>query len=388
VDDTPVRLNDAAEHYRWVLQRRPGNLQALLGMAVIRFEQGNRVESQQYMDGIAGSNAAFVHYVRGRLALGRGEDRDAKRAFLNCTKAAPYHLRGLYYLAETCFRLNALDESRAACEKVLELNPDFAPALFLLAECSLRGGRAAEAQKHLARYLADPQQLRQAGLPEGRFHSLAARVSYFQSDLVSALQFYEMASGSRADPALEFEIGCVHFAMQDYEQAAARFRHAQRAGHWPENLLDLTALTQLGQGQAGRALKSFERALETSPDDMLASLGAGALALQAGKTAVSQQHFQSAIEQYGNIKVLPGAGDRCLYKLVQLGLSIGSMIQPDELENNLQAVRKLVGIHYLQAMKMIVNIMIESGLSTAALLREYKGILNRVIGNMSFGQLA
>ena len=159
----------AAELFRAVLAREPGNRVALQGLAALGGTGQNPLETlaglyrqQRYREAIAAGralaprlpSAVVIPIVIGSAHVRLGEKRQAAECFAQALKIEPRNLQARFNLAIVQRDQGQLDAATENLAAVIEAKPDHAEAHSALGTMALRLGRLHQAEASLSRAVA------------------------------------------------------------------------------------------------------------------------------------------------------------------------------------------------------------------------------------------
>lgn len=315
------------------LERRPadGALREELARALIA--EGRFADALRRLDGApAGADERSMHVVRGLARFELGQLRQAREELAATQRNGKVPTEAAVYLAMVDLAQGQVDTARAVLESAAKLAKGRATAqvalgrlaleqgrdekaaeAFKAAEadrrdwegaCSLgrlelRGGRAAEAKKHLALALARNRQHVEARLALGEallsLGELAGARAEFEAVVAQAAQPH-MAVPAAAAATARRRLSRAHLAQG--ELAAAR-RHLAEAGRLeprhPE-LARLSAQIALAAGNSAEGLRALEQAARASPNEPLGFCELGEVHLKLGNAAAARTAFQAALK--------------------------------------------------------------------------------------------
>ena len=256
------KLTEAAEVYRTVLQRDPGNADALHLLAVALFQLGQAQRAAELGEKAVRANS----------------------------RVADYHSNlGRYYLA-----LGRLDAAAGSLEQALKLKPDHPLAHFNLALTRQGQANFAEAERHLRAYLTlNPND------PAGHYHlgNLAGSQYRFEEaracfERVLQLQPEQPEAWNNLGNA-EQQLGRWRRALECYEKALSL--RPDYADAMSNRGAALQALGDLAQARA-----CYQRALELNPDMLQARGNLANLFAAEGLHEEAIAAYRRLLEQYGD----------------------------------------------------------------------------------------
>jgi tetratricopeptide (TPR) repeat protein len=298
---------EARQSFEKVLEVEPDNVQAVnqlvaLDLEAKDFDSANR-RVQQQMEKHPKDAAAYLLEGKARMAQQQWKEAEAaaKKALeLNVNEAAAYEMLVSIYLATnrlpeavreletvvskaprnaSALMILALTQekqkdypkAREAYEKVLEINPDFVPALnnlsYIYAEHLNQLDKANEmARKARTVAPADPSVADTLGW-----------VLFKRGDYQQALTFLqESADKVPGNPEIKFHLGMAHYMMGQADAARTAFQQAIAAtGDFPNKSEAQNRLALLGDASAPAAqmnIAQLEELLVKQPKDLVARI--------------------------------------------------------------------------------------------------------------------
>ncbi len=259
----------AQQAARWVLDRRPQHLPALLQLSIIAAAQDDPDAEMGALERAAALSPedAITHFMLGQTLLSRGDIDPAKTEIARAVQLAPERATWHFSLGEVC---RDSDEPDAALSH-------FQMAAHLATERRLSAQVIAKYRATLARaYAADgddaaAREQYEAALQldntQSEWMLEAAQACMHVGDSAAAIQRFDQAA--QASPhGIEPLVGGLKAAMAigDTKQAESYALNALR--HDPDNSTALTALSELyaQRGDTENALVSLEHAIENTPD--------------------------------------------------------------------------------------------------------------------------
>ena len=276
----------AQQAARWVLDRHPQHLPALLQLSRIAAAQVDPGAEMSALERAAALSPedAITHFMLGQALLSRGDYDPAKTAITRAVQLAPERATWHFSLGEVC---RDGDEPDAALSH-------FQTAAHLAAEQRLSAQVIAKYRATLARaYAADgddaaAREQYEAALQldntQSEWMLEAAQTCMHAGDSAAAIQKFEQAA--QASPhGIEPLVGGLKAAMAigDTKQAESYALNALR--HDPDNSTALTALSELyaQRGDTENALVSLEHAIENTPDPRLVLLAKAQVLADSGR---------------------------------------------------------------------------------------------------------
>lgn len=321
------RLEDATRMVDVVLAANPGLAEAHAFKAELLLSQGQRADAIQSLVRALGADAADVPtraelaslyifdqqfdkaqallvvdshtagvdprliYLRGLLALHRGNLQGARDEANRILRHAPDHGPSLLLAGEVEFRSNNLPLAESYTLNALRSTPRVPGASRLLAAIHLRRGQPAKAVDVL-------QPLLHVGTPPDAALALLAGEAYLASgDLVRAAELFESSKARLAgDSFSRLRLGQIALARGDWDRGVAELQDASalQAKHHQADLL-LIAL-HLRRHQPKLAIEAAEALIRKRPSEALGYVLAGTAHLAAQEPALARRRFDVALK--------------------------------------------------------------------------------------------
>jgi putative PEP-CTERM system TPR-repeat lipoprotein len=221
-----------------------------------------------------------------------GRDALAEQKMRKVIEQAPGHLIASRLLAMSRLRLGDGEEAEFVLREALKKSPTDPLALTLLAQALLARGDTAAALESLRQVVELQPESPQARVALADGLRRSNQRSEAETELETAMLFDPgLVSASSGLVSLRLSRGENDSALA----AAIDFAKANTESPAAHNLL---ASTYLHVGEFEAARNSFERALELSPGDTVASQGLATLALRSGQPEVARSHYESALAHH------------------------------------------------------------------------------------------
>jgi len=209
-------------------------------------------------------NSSAARLIAAESARRLEMDGQGKAYFEQLALNSPDSPAGVYARAQLLVSSNRLDEAAVLLKsKVTDIDKQSGPTL-LLAEISMRLGRAEDAETYLNRTLElDPQ--------SARAHSLLGVLKQSKKDLVSAEKHFTAALA--ADPVDRLALmgkGGMAYDRQDFAVSSDLFEKAASLRKPDVDAALLWSLSESGRGNSKRALVAAEKAVSQSPTNAFA----------------------------------------------------------------------------------------------------------------------
>lgn len=357
------QAQQAQADYRAALKINPNHFEAQYNLGVVQMRLGDYAgaeESMRIASGLAGG-ARKSRALHGQgLALNKlGDTARAATAFEAAIRMAPGDIEPRMALAalekdDDAGHARAL----AAYRKVLDLKPDYPPALVRIASIQAAQHKRVEAEQTYRRAIQFDPQYDRAHLGLGSLLISLKRWDEARAEYEWLLN----RDPKRADA--HFNLGRIAYGQKDHEKAIAEYRQAidMRNGDYPEALLNL-GLVYSSRKDYPAALNAYQRALKFRRQYPEAWYNTGFVHLRQEQYALAEKAFQSAVrlrpdyeQAWFNLGVIYGATGRDQQAIDAYNKAIG--IRPDYHQAQLNlAVRYTKLGNNAEAIKLYRNLL-------------------------------
>lgn len=297
-----------------------------LSRALIRIQRGDLEAAQSDLDQLRKQipNDATFNYAQGLVRFRQKRLEEAKEAFERVLKANDTHALALYHLGLIHLKLGSLEQAQEFSSRYLARVPGSVPGRKLAATLALGEGRHLEAERLMrpvVQYFGEDTDalnlLASAYMGEGRFDqalTLLSRVVKLQPDSAAAHENLgramlkagkpaEGVSQVRQSIAIDPDFSqayltlIAHYLGEDQVDQALvvarryRDRFPDAVAAW-----NLVGRLELVHGKLEKAGETFRKALDLSPDDVLANFSLAAMAVKAGQYQVARQYYRDVLK--------------------------------------------------------------------------------------------
>jgi protein O-GlcNAc transferase len=274
------RLTEAESLYRAVLDKRPDNVDAIQGLAVVCHQRGHSEEALVLFRRAIGldPNSRVADRQLGRLLEQRGDPVGAAICYRRAARLRPRDAAAQADLARTLAGLGEVAEAIKHYRRAIALAPDDGWTHIALGNALLREGALADAAASYERALAISPDLAEAhnnlGEALRRMGHLSEAVAACERALLLSPELAE--AHNNLGNALR-EKGRLEPAISHYEQAL------RLKPDWPEVHNNL-AITRQEQGRTAEAIEHYERALSLNSGLAEVHQNLGSALAQCGRT--------------------------------------------------------------------------------------------------------
>jgi len=280
---------------------------ARVALVSLRIDEREYDKSQSLLDAAQPPFAGDprLAYLRGLLALRKGDLQKARDEASAILRQAPDHVGTLVLAGEIELRSNNLNPAEAHLQKALYVNSAAAPARRLLAVTYLRQGRPVKALDVL-------QPLLQQSDPKDAQLLLLAGEAYLASgDAARASEFFEGSkAGTGSEAAARLRLGQIAMSRGDFDRSVGELQAASAIDteHQQADLL-LFAL-HMRRHEPKRALSAADAFRKKQPGNPLGPVLAGTAHLAGKDLASARQDFDAALKiQPGYFGAMRGLAD-------------------------------------------------------------------------------
>ncbi len=269
---------------------KPAALGATVKLAALDWSAGRPEAAEKQLSEVLKENSRSTEalFLRGQIALQRGNGKDATQDFRSVVKDQPESADGHVLLARAYLMTGETMLARESLDRAISLKPALMEAQMMLAGLDASVGHIKEARERLDLLIArDPGNVALLGM---MFQLQTQEKDWGRSQ--ETLTKLRTAGADRA--AADMAEGQVALAQQQWEKAEAAYtRAAEQRPMAPEPLL---ALVQLGvkRGQVAQTQSRLEAVLAAHPDHPYADGFLGELLLMRGDVSAAIPHFETA----------------------------------------------------------------------------------------------
>ncbi len=280
---------------------RPEDLDARsdLGSAYGAMGEFDKAEKQFRAALAVNSEAPAAVLGLGALDLKINRNVEAIPLLREAAQLAPNAAKPFYLLGVAYNRAGRYTEALAALEQAASRSPDNADTYYQLAHAYGHLQRLSEKEKAIARFTEIKARNERLIESQREAARLVIEVQPFvdQNDTVTALQMMEKAY--QLDPENEevwFQLGSLYYETQKYDltRGFAERLVIRAPSEW--RYLYLLGLVQVATGQSGQARASLEQVVQLHPSMAEAYNELGNLAMEESQPARAVKAYQHALE--------------------------------------------------------------------------------------------
>jgi tetratricopeptide (TPR) repeat protein len=269
---------------------KPEALEAQVKLAGMDWLAGKTDEAERQIEAVLKDNSRSTDalMLRGRIALQRGNGKDAILDFRSVLKDQPELTEGHVLLARAHLMAGEPALARESLDRALALNPAMLEAQTMLVGLDAAAGQLKEAKQRL-----DPLIAQNPG--NTALLGMLFQLQLQEKDWSKSQGTLTKLRRAGADDAMaDLAEGHVALAQQQWDTAEAAYRRA--AERRPSAVEPLLALVQMDmrRGRLASAQTRLEQLLAKSPDHPYAAGLLGELLLTKGDTAAAVSHFNAA----------------------------------------------------------------------------------------------
>lgn len=235
------------------------------------------------------SAASYAHFLRARLAHHEGDHRgamDELRLALASDDGNPFLLTEL---GEQYARMSELERAEAQLKRVIDRNPDYAPAQLLMGRVLYEAQKTTRARAHLSRAI----KLRPH---EADAYLVLTQLWLDQGKIDEAVKVVDDLGGAiPGEPIGYRRLGLALAERGDTVRAERLLARAVERD--PGDLDAWTTLARIyeSSGRAEKALEAWGRAVERDPENKDVLVSAGRLALRLDQGAEARAYFDQLL---------------------------------------------------------------------------------------------
>jgi tetratricopeptide (TPR) repeat protein len=292
--ESTKRRDMARETYRTIEQEfhgKPEGTEAQVKLAGLDWADGKIADAERLVQEALKENSRSVEalLLRGKMALQRGNGKDATQDFRSVLKDQPESAEGHLLLARAYVMTDELTLARESLDKALLLHPALMDAQVMLVGLDTAAGRIKEARERLDQLITrNPGNVTLLGM---MFQLQTQEKDWGHSQ--ETLTRLRTAGADRA--VADLAEGHVALAQQQWDRAEAAY--ARAAAEHPMAPEPLLALIQLGvrRGQVAQTQARLEAVLAAHPEHLYADGFLGELLLTRGDVSAAIPHFETAV---------------------------------------------------------------------------------------------
>jgi putative PEP-CTERM system TPR-repeat lipoprotein len=318
-------LEGAVAAGRQLLKEFPGELRAIYLLGVLELNRGNTEAAGQlaadltarHPDHPAGNRLqGLVLFARqnyaeaverlqqslkqmpdlaGRYFLGlahyhQAEYELALNQFQAILDSKPDHVQARLMIAQTLFRQQRFDDSRAAAELVLHADPDNALAHDILGSVFLAQGNFDRGMEEMDRAIDLAPDLVDAQTKKGLFYLAQGDLAKAESPLEEAVRIAPEILNTRLMLAVSY------LRRQNFNQAVATLKEGFQGRADDAVLHNYLAAAYLRQGKTDEALTELEQAKQLKPDYLAPYVNLANFHLSKGRPAAAAAEYQALLK--------------------------------------------------------------------------------------------
>lgn len=274
------------------MEKHVGDINALLGQAIARLQQGKLAESEVFFQKILDANPehADAHHLLGVIAMQRGQHDLAVQLI---TKAIKYNPGAAIYFNNLCHSLHAgsrLEEALTACGRAIQLDPNLPEAFYNGANTLKSLGRSKEALAAYERAIQLRPEYADAHYNRGNVLLASGRAGEAEASYRRVLALNPNHAGASSHLAVVLaNTGKLDEALTVCEQAIRLMPNYPQAHNCRGDVLRK-------QSQLKEALLACEKAIELRPQYTEAYYNRGNILLDAGRAEEAEASYRHALE--------------------------------------------------------------------------------------------
>jgi tetratricopeptide (TPR) repeat protein len=299
------RLEEAEARYRAVVERAPGHLAALTGLAELARRRGDMSAALDWFGRAAASDPSKIPL---QLQVGRtlqSLDRldEAEATFRRVVERSPGCAPALAHLAEIVTRRGDLPAALALYQRATSSDPGMVLAQLGMADTLRKLGRFGEADERYRAVLEQrPDHVRAL---EGLAETARSR-----GDATAALAWFKAAAASQPQRlSVQLEMADILRELGRFDEADAGYRAVleQRPDH--VRALEGLGDTARSRGDLTAALAWFETVAANQPHRLSVQLKIGGVLQVLGRYGAAEARYRAVLERIpGQVGALVGLG--------------------------------------------------------------------------------
>jgi len=259
------RLREAGEHYRRVLDLRPGNPQTLHLLGLLTQQTGkNEAAEDFFLSAIANDECEPVYHVSlGVLLTRTGRQREAIEYFERALALAPENIQARYQLAMTLYRLGDLEDALQAYKKASDLDPDNAG---LLVNLGLTLNALGQPEKAIKLYR---QAIRLDPGQPAAYGNLGNALALEKRHEEAIAAFDRCIALQPENPTFRANLGSCYLQQGDWKHAQSAYQDclARAPGDITALAMQAAIYNELGNASACAQILDYKNLLDAQPID-------------------------------------------------------------------------------------------------------------------------
>lgn len=330
IERSQGNLEAALEAYSKAADNRHANTLDILNRISINIALENHDQARTEIAAQRKQGAAtyLLDYLEGLLYYQENRYTDARPLFEQALQANPKHVRSLLYAGAANLQEGNLEKARGHLLRFDTINPDFAPALKMLAWIAIQNGDYADAERFIRQVLAkNPDDVFSLNLLSSALirdkknveglevlqqvvalqpDSADARMKLgvgmiLEGDLESGLK--ELEASRELDPGIQqTSLAIIFTYLRNNEpDKALEAALALRDSH-PDSVVANAALATvyLTRQEHDKASLAFRDTLALDSNNITANSGLASLAVQAGQPEEAKAYYRKILETHPN----------------------------------------------------------------------------------------
>ena len=286
----PDKARVVYEQVRDEHRAKPAALDATVRLAALDWSAGRQDAAEKQLSEVLKENPRSSEAIslQGKIALQRGNGKDAIQAFRTVLKDQPELAEAHALLGRAYLMTSDTALARESFEKSVLLNPRMVEAHMTLASLDASSGKFKEARARLEALLKlDPNNL--------QLLSVLLNLQATERDWAATDQTLSRARSAGADSVVaDLTEGRLSEARQEWDRARSAYERAfTRHPDAPEPLVALVQL-DIKQGKTAQAKERLEQVLARNPTHPYATGLLGELSLLGGDQAGAENRFKDA----------------------------------------------------------------------------------------------
>lgn len=259
----------------------------------------------------------LLHFLRGRLAYGRGDYGVAQSELREYLAVIPDDLRGYALLGAVNFSQNYLAQAEMYLRRAARENIGGATTHRLLAETQLRLRKPGDALESL-------RLVSQGGTPDSALLAMRGRAEIGLGNSEAAIRYFEQGvAADPMNPATTLSLATGLLATGQYERAVDVLQNVPEHDdrHFRREILLIAAYLQ--NGDRDTAVAASDRLIRDNPDNAVAYTIAAVLRQSIGDIPGATEQFRKAVD-------LDAAHLLALYGLGRLAIDRSDTVKAEQ----------------------------------------------------------
>jgi tetratricopeptide (TPR) repeat protein len=287
--NVPGLLDDAQKRVQGLLAADPGNVRAIVTLAITEFKLGKPDDAMALIRTELDKSPANLQsaLLLARMKLAKNDVKGAEEALRQCVAGDPKSAQAELALGQFYLTIRRSSEAEKELRRALELNPKFAAALYTLALVQTQGQRLDEAEQTYRQLTT---------LPDKPYHPLYGKFLYSRGKRDEAIaEFRRLMTQDPKNVDLRTLLVMAYVAADRGAEARNILNEALKQNPRDHNALLQDSSIRIREGDATGAEKELRQVLQARPDSAEAHLQMALVQRMKGLSNNERQELDDAL---------------------------------------------------------------------------------------------